>query len=91
MDADKLATMANQIAAFHRRRPADQAAIEVAAHVERFWERRMRDAAYAHLDAGGAGLDANAAAGLALLRDREAGRGVPDPVKQSTVEAPLEA
>ncbi len=91
MDADRLATMANQIAAFYRRRPAGEAAVEVAAHVERFWERRMRDAAYAHLDAGGAGLEANAAAGLALLRAREAGQRVADPAAQSEVQAPLEA
>ncbi len=91
MDADRLVTMVNQIAAFHRRKPAEEAAIEVAAHVERFWERRMRDAAYAHIDAGGAGLDDNASAGLALLRAREAGRRVADPAAQSAVEAPLEA
>ncbi len=91
VDADKLVTMANQIAAFYRRRPADEAAVEVAAHVERFWERRMRDAAYAHLDAGGAGLDANASAGLALLRAREAGRVGVDPAAVSEVQAPLEA
>ncbi len=90
MDADKLVTMANQIAAFHRRKPAEDAAREVAAHVERFWERRMRDAAYAHLDSGGAGLDASASAGLTLLREREAGRGE-DPVERSEVQAPLEA
>ena len=91
MDADKLVTMANQIAAFHRRKPGGEAATEVAAHVERFWERRMRDAAYAHLNAGGAGLDTNAAAGLTLLREREAGRVAVDPAEQSEVEAPLEA
>ncbi len=83
--------MLNQIASFYRRRPAADAAIEVAAHVERFWERRMRAAGYAHLDAGGAGLDANAAAGLALLRAREAGARVVDPAAVSEVEAPLEA
>ena len=91
MDAGKLVTMLNQIAAFHRRRPPADAATEVAAHVEKFWERRMLQAAYAHLDAGGAGLDPNAAAGLALLRAREAGAPVKDPGEAAELEPPLEA
>ena len=91
MSADKLVTMLNQIATFYRRKPADQAASEVALHVERFWEPRMRQQAYAHLDAGGAGLETNAAAALALLRGRERGQVAFDPADKAELSSPLEA
>ena len=50
MSGDKLVTMANQIAAFHQRRPLEEAATEVAAHLGRFWEPRMRKAIQAQVD-----------------------------------------
>jgi hypothetical protein len=50
----------------------------------------MRRAAIAHLDAGGEGLDANAAAALAVVRAREAGRVGFDPMVVAKLEAPLE-
>jgi formate dehydrogenase subunit delta len=87
----KLVTMVNQIAAFHRRRPAAEAATEVAAHVEKFWEARMRRAIYAHLDHGGEGLDPNALAGLRLLRAREEGKLPFDPYAKADLSSPLEA
>jgi formate dehydrogenase subunit delta len=74
MDDNKLVTMLNQIAGFYRRLPAAEAAFEIAEHVEKFWEPRMRQAIYAHMDAGGAGLVANAAAGIVLMRGREAAK-----------------
>jgi formate dehydrogenase subunit delta len=86
----KLVTMLNQIATFYRRRPAEEAAAEIAAHVEKFWEARMRRAAIAHLDAGGEGLEANAAAALAVVRAREAGRVGFDAMVVAKLEAPLE-
>ncbi len=69
MEAEKLVMMLNQIAAFYRRRPAEEAAVEVGRHVAKYWEPRMREQAYAYLDAGGAGLDPNAASGLARVRE----------------------
>jgi formate dehydrogenase subunit delta len=91
MDDMKLVTMLNQIAAFHRRLPPQAAAVEVAAHVEKFWEPRMRQAIYAHLDAGGAGLLATARDAVALLRARESGKLPFDPYAKSGLTPPLEA
>ncbi|MBI1201857.1 MAG: formate dehydrogenase [Rhodopseudomonas sp.] len=59
----KLVYMANQIGKFFvtqgRGRDQDQskAAAGIAEHIGKFWEPRMRNAIFAHLDAGGAGLD----------------------------------
>ncbi len=53
----KLVMMANQIGKFFvPQRNADPAAA-IAAHLERFWDPRMRAAIIAHLKAGGADLD----------------------------------
>jgi formate dehydrogenase subunit delta len=83
--------MANQIAGFHRRQSGDKAAIEVAAHIKRFWEVRMREAAYAHLDAGGEGLGDIAREGLVLARDRDKDRLPFDPCQAASITPPLEA
>ncbi len=91
MDAGKLVSMLNQIATFYRRRPPEEAASEVALHVEKFWEARMRRAIYAHLDAGGEGLDASARDGLVLLRRRDEGRIAFDPEDKAKLHTPLEA
>jgi len=40
----------------------------IAAHLERFWDPRMRAAVLAHLDAGGTGLDANVRDAIATLK-----------------------
>jgi formate dehydrogenase subunit delta len=56
MAADKLVMMANQIGAFFVSQGPDQAAGEIAAHLRKFWEPRMRAAIVAHLRAGGEGL-----------------------------------
>ncbi|MDF1482249.1 formate dehydrogenase subunit delta [Extensimonas sp. H3M7-6] len=57
MDIHHLLRMANQIGTFFEAMPArDQALQEVAQHLRKFWEPRMRRELLAHLDAGGAGL-----------------------------------
>ncbi|TNC74853.1 formate dehydrogenase subunit delta [Rubellimicrobium roseum] len=48
--------MANQIATFFASQPGDTQAAEVAGHLKSFWEPRMLQALYAHVDAGGEGL-----------------------------------
>lgn len=55
-DVQKLARMANQIADFFASQPGTTQAADVAAHLKAFWEPRMLQALYAHVDAGGAGL-----------------------------------
>ena len=52
----KLVLMANQIAAFFASQPGQTQAAEVAGHLKAFWEPRMLQALYAHVDAGGEGL-----------------------------------
>jgi formate dehydrogenase subunit delta len=48
--------MANQIATFFKSQQGD-AAEKTAAHINDFWEPRMRAQLIAHLEAGGEGLD----------------------------------
>jgi formate dehydrogenase subunit delta len=91
MDDRKLVTMANQIAAFHRRRPPEDAAIEVAAHLEQFWEPRMRRAIYAHLEAGGEGLEVISRRAVEIARARDEGRLPFDPFQAASITPPLEA
>jgi formate dehydrogenase subunit delta len=65
---DKLVYMANQIGKFFASQ-GDKVAVEgIATHIKKFWEPRMRNAIFAHLDAGGAGLDPQVKAALESLR-----------------------
>jgi len=57
MSPEKMMTMANQIAAFFKTQPGDDAAAQVAAHLNDFWEPRMRGELLRHVEAGGDGLD----------------------------------
>ena len=67
MSPEKLVRMANQIAAFHasQRGPAARA---IAAHLNDFWDPRMRAALVAHIAGGGAGLHPDARCALQFLR-----------------------
>ncbi|MFJ5262623.1 formate dehydrogenase subunit delta [Streptomyces sp. NPDC088387] len=49
--------MANQIAANFRHVPADAAAKEIAGHIRRFWDPRMRARLLDLVDSGADGLD----------------------------------
>jgi formate dehydrogenase subunit delta len=53
----KLVYMANQIGAFFRSQGGDAAVKGTAEHIGKFWDPRVRNAIFAHLDAGGDGLD----------------------------------
>lgn len=57
MRPEKLVTMANQIGAFFASQKADEAVNGIADHIKKFWDPRMRAAIFAHVEAGGAGLD----------------------------------
>jgi formate dehydrogenase subunit delta len=52
----KLIYMANQIAKFMESKPLDQGIEGLAAHINDFWEPRMRRQLFEVLDAGGQGL-----------------------------------
>lgn len=56
MQAEKLVRMANQIAAFFKAQ-GSSAPAEVADHLEKFWDPRMRRGILAHVASGGEGLD----------------------------------
>ena len=53
---DKLIRMANQIATFFLSQPADVRVEGVATHINKFWEPRMRQQFFEHVDGGGEGL-----------------------------------
>ena len=57
MSPDKLCYMANQIGKFFKSQPEPMAVASIADHIKKFWDPRMRKAIFAHLSAGGAGLD----------------------------------
>jgi formate dehydrogenase subunit delta len=65
---DRLVYMANQIGKFFESQGHDQEVVGVADHIRKFWDPRMRKAIFAHLDAGGAGLDPNVREALASLK-----------------------
>lgn len=57
MSPEKLVYMANQIATFFHSKPHDEAVAGVAAHINNFWEPRMRRQLFALADEGEAGFD----------------------------------
>jgi formate dehydrogenase subunit delta len=67
MSPDKLVYMANQIGRFFASQGGEQAVAGTADHIKKFWEPRMRSQIFAHLRAGGAGLDPNVREALSRL------------------------
>jgi len=57
MNVQNLVKMANQIGQFFESEPDHQQAVsDVASHIKRFWDPRMRSAILSHVDQGGADL-----------------------------------
>jgi formate dehydrogenase subunit delta len=69
MHIENLVKMANQISAFYdSESPTQQAAAEnVASHISRFWEQRMRKEIIAHWKTGGEGLRDSAKDAVGIL------------------------
>jgi formate dehydrogenase subunit delta len=65
---DRLIYMANQIGKFFQSQGHDKAVPGVAEHIRKFWDPRMRKQIFAHLDAGGAGLDPYVHEAIATLK-----------------------
>ena len=65
---DRLIYMANQIGTFFKSQGPDKAVASIAEHIGKFWDPRMRKQIFAHLDAGGAGLDPNVLDALKTLK-----------------------
>ena len=60
MDAHNLIQMANRIGEFFEAMPErEQALHDIADHLRKFWEPRMRRQLLEHLDRGGEGLSAS--------------------------------
>ena len=72
MSPDKLVYMANQIGKFFAHQGEEKAAADIANHIAQFWDPRMRKDIFAHLDAGGAGLDPFTRKAVESLRQKEA-------------------
>jgi formate dehydrogenase subunit delta len=71
MKAERLVTMANDIAAFFAAEPDRPSAVSsVANHMTRFWEPRMRREIIAYYKTGGGGLSELAAAAVGQLKDQ---------------------
>jgi len=68
MSPDRLIYMANQIGKFFQNQGHDKAVPAIAEHIRKFWDPRMRGAIFAHLDAGGEGLDPNVRDAIATLK-----------------------
>ncbi len=81
MDTTRLAAMANQIASFFATQRGQSGALEVADHLRKFWEPRMRADLMSRLDSDGAeaaGLSPLAAAAMDELRKAPSARDLPD-------------
>ncbi|MHC4048532.1 formate dehydrogenase subunit delta [Bradyrhizobium sp. 25ACV] len=68
MSPDRLIYMANQIGKFFQSQGHDKAVSGIAEHIKKFWDPRMKRAIFAHLDAGGAGLEPDVRAALSSLK-----------------------
>ncbi len=68
MSPEKLAHMANQIAAFYAHQPIDEAAANIADHLHKFWDPRMRKAIVDWAEKDGAALTDPARKAVALLK-----------------------
>jgi formate dehydrogenase subunit delta len=59
MNVQHLVKMANQIGSFFENEPDRQQAVQdIASHIKRFWDPRMRKAIISHIENGGEGLKA---------------------------------
>lgn len=67
MSPEKLVMMANQISRFFAHRGPERAPLDIADHLRKFWDPRMRREIIAHWEKGGEGLDPFARDAVALL------------------------
>ena len=65
---DRLVYMADQIGKYFESQGHDEAVPGIAGHIKKFWDPRMKRAIFAHLDAGGAGLEPDVRDALTSLK-----------------------
>jgi len=76
MDIQRLVSMANEIGAFFLAEAGEDAAPqEIAAHLAKFWDPRMRAQIIEHAKAGGAGLSGAARTAALLLEVKTSASG----------------
>ena len=68
MQPEKLVMMANQIGKFFEAQGEARALPQIAEHIDKFWDPRMKAGMAAHLAAGGEGLTPLAAAAMRLVK-----------------------
>jgi len=73
VDTNRLVMMANQIGSFFETQ-RDNTVTDIAAHIEMFWDPRMRAEIFRHLDRGGEGLTQPVRDALEKLRAKTAAR-----------------
>lgn len=66
MSPDRLVLMANQIARAFAAEGEARAVPQIADHIVKFWDPRMKESIARHLEAGGEGLSDLAAKGVRL-------------------------
>lgn len=66
--AAKLVYMANQIGTFFVSQGPEEAITGTLAHIQKFWDPRVRSTIIAHLDKGGEGLKPNVKAAIEKLK-----------------------
>jgi formate dehydrogenase subunit delta len=67
MSPDKLIYMANQIGKFFAHQSEERAVADIADHLAKFWDPRMRKAIIAHLASGSDGLEPRVMKAVASL------------------------
>jgi formate dehydrogenase subunit delta len=67
MQPEKLVMMANQIAKFFAAQGEERAIPQIADHIAKFWDPRMRREILAHVELGGSGLSPLARAAIATM------------------------
>ena len=75
---EKLIRMANQIGTFFLSQPKNTQIEGVAGHINKFWEARMRQQLFAHIDNGGDGLLPIVKDASALIRRTRCDDKAPD-------------
>lgn len=69
---DKLIYMANQIGKFFVSQGPEKAVVGIAEHIKKFWDPRMRNAIFLHLDSGGGGLEPTVRDAITRLKQTDA-------------------
>ena len=68
MSLENLVYMANQIGSFFASQKDQEPVVGIADHIKKYWDPRMRKQIFAHIDAGGEGLNPTVLQALQRLK-----------------------